>query len=405
MTRTMMLAFLLFCVIAVSRAQDIESKLSGNTSAQGFTVKSNAGTPLWTIRGNGKVGIASSTPEFTLTLAADGGILAEGQTSHGSMLATNGTGTRLIWYPRKAAFRAGYAFGDVWDDANIGSYSVAMGCQPEASGYGSTALGNGAVASGSGSTALGPHAIASGQNSSALGESTASGINAIALGWYCVASGDHSTAMGKHASTGGYEGAFVIGDRSTTTLVGAQAANQYAARFAGGYRLYTNAAMSLGVYISASGTSWGSISDSTKKCRYNPADAEAMLSRFAALRLGSWNYTADPSPWQRHYGPMAQEWFAAFGRDGVGVIGDDTTLASADVDGVLCIAIKALEQRTAELKEKTNEIAVLSAKIARLESQVHSIADMQTRLAKLESQQPRHHDAADQKQVSMRTRR
>ena len=43
-------------------AQDIESKLSGNTSANGFTVKSNAGTNLFTIRGSGFVGIGTMTP-------------------------------------------------------------------------------------------------------------------------------------------------------------------------------------------------------------------------------------------------------------------------------------------------------------------------------------------------------
>lgn len=51
---------------------------------------------------------------------------------------------------------------------------------------------------------------------------------------------------------------------------------------------------------------------------------------------------------QRHYGPMTHEWFTAFGHDDVGVIGNDRMLATADVNGVLCIAIKALEKRTTE---------------------------------------------------------
>ena len=76
-----------------------------------------------------------------------------------------------------------------------------------------------------------------------------------------------------------------------------------------------------------------------------------MLSRFSALRLGSWNYIADPTAANRHYGPMAQQWFSAFGYDGIGTIGNDTTIASADIDGVLCIAIQALEKRASEQKE------------------------------------------------------
>ena len=49
---------------------------------------------------------------------------------------------------------------------------------------------------------------------------------------------------------------------------------------------------------------------------------------------------------------MAQDFFAAFGNDSVGKIGTETTINSGDIAGILMIAIKALEKRTAELKEK-----------------------------------------------------
>ena len=43
------------------------------------------------------------------------------------------------------------------------------------------------------------------------------------------------------------------------------------------------------------------------------------------MTLESWNYKGhDPSQF-RHYGPTAQEFFAAFGDDGFGVVGTDTT--------------------------------------------------------------------------------
>jgi hypothetical protein len=45
---------------------------------------------------------------------------------------------------------------------------------------------------------------------------------------------------------------------------------------------------------------------------------------------------------------MAQEWNSAFGNDGIGIIGCDTLLTTADVDGIAYIAIKALEKRTTE---------------------------------------------------------
>ena len=52
----------------------------------------------------------------------------------------SGNGRRMMWYPDKAAFRAGYAGTDQWDEINTGNYSVAMGYLTEASGSYSTAL-------------------------------------------------------------------------------------------------------------------------------------------------------------------------------------------------------------------------------------------------------------------------
>ena len=46
---------------------------------------------------------------------------------------------------------------------------------------------------------------------------------------------------------------------------------------------------------------------------------------------------------------MAQDFFAAFGHDGVGQIGSETTINSGDLAGILMIAVQALEKRTAEL--------------------------------------------------------
>jgi len=37
----------------------------------------------------------------------------------------------------------------------------------------------------------------------------------------------------------------------------------------------------------------------------------------------------------RHYGPVAQDFFAAFGRDDVGTIGTPTTINSGDMQGIL----------------------------------------------------------------------
>ena len=64
---------------------------------------------------------------------------------------------------------------------------------------------------------------------------------------------------------------------------------------------------------------------------------------------------------------MAQDFFAAFGHDGVGRIGTETTINSGDMAGILMIAVPALANRTAELKQKEERIAVLESRLEALD--------------------------------------
>ena len=50
---------------------------------------------------------------------------------------------------------------------------------------------------------------------------------------------------------------------------------------------------------------------------------------------------------------MAQDFFAAFGHDGIRTIGTPTTITSPNIAGFLMIAVQALEQRTARLQAET----------------------------------------------------
>jgi hypothetical protein len=77
-----------------------------------------------------------------------------------------------MWYPDKAAFRAGRVTGTQWNTENIGNYSSASGYNSIASGWYSNAWGSGTTASGSQSTAWGFNTIASGASATAFGEST-----------------------------------------------------------------------------------------------------------------------------------------------------------------------------------------------------------------------------------------
>lgn len=117
---------------------------------------------MWTENGmddiyrlGGKVGIDTDVPELKLSLKDDGGILAEGEIGVGTTLIKSGEGTRLIWYPKKASFRAGFVLSDNWDEVNIGEFSFASGANTKASGVASSAFGEQTLASGNASTSFG----------------------------------------------------------------------------------------------------------------------------------------------------------------------------------------------------------------------------------------------------------
>ena len=70
-------------------------------------------------------------------------------------------------------------------------------------------------------------------------------------------------------------------------------------------------------------------SDKTKKENFQPVDGEEVLGKIRGFELTSWNFIGHDPKEFRHYGPMAQDFFAAFGHDGVGQIGSETTINSA----------------------------------------------------------------------------
>jgi hypothetical protein len=104
------------------------------------------------------------------------------------------------------------------------------------------------------------------------------------------------------------------------------------------------------------------VSDKTKKENFQPVDGEAVLEKIRGFELSSWNFIGHDPKEFRHYGPMAQDFFAAFGHDGVGQIGSETTINSGDMAGILMIAVQALEKRTAELRQKEAQMACCNLK-------------------------------------------
>jgi hypothetical protein len=326
---------------------------------------------------SGNVGIGTSSPAAKLHVV-DGSLLLSGTTGG---TPASGTGRRFMWIPAKGAFRAGIVDGTQWDDANIGFASTAMGIETTADGQIATAMGCLTGANGHNSTAMGFRTTASGEYSTAMGSTT-------------TASSGASTAMGSSVSTNNHWGSFIIGDYKLPN-VGVDlnsSDNQFLARFSGGYALYTNSGCSIGAWLKPNENSWTVLSDSAEKENFTRVDGEALLAQLRHMRLGTWNYKGQDPSLYRHYGPMAQEFHAAFGHDGIGVAGDDTTINQADLDGVSMTAIQALEKRTAELKEKTAELQQKTAELKRkadeLEMMKAEFEKFRSRLAHLEQVLP-----------------
>ncbi|SDE29892.1 Chaperone of endosialidase [Dyadobacter soli] len=88
-------------------------------------------------------------------------VVQTGVVGQGGMLTdVPSPGTRLIWYPRLGAFRAGEITNDAWNVAEIGSYSIGLGKNTRAVGSGSVAIGRSAEALVSDAIALG-HGVSS----------------------------------------------------------------------------------------------------------------------------------------------------------------------------------------------------------------------------------------------------
>lgn len=327
------------------------------------------------------VGIGILTPEPSAVLhinasagSSVNGFLVTGVFGTPSNFPNLGAGSRLMFYPAKSAFRAGYVTGTQWDDLNTGYNSVAMGYNTLAGGEYSTALGYGTKAQGQYSTAMGYRASAAGQHSIATGEDTeatgytsiamgggslASGVASVAIGNNLIASGDFSFAAGSKVSTNNRKGSFFFGD-SDPNYKGVRALgfnDHFAARFNGGYYfISSDVGSDIGVRVLAGGNSWVTISDVNRKENFLPVDGESFLQKIAKFNLTTWNYKGQSVAGFRHYGPMAQEFNEAFGKDDLGTIGCDTLINQQDFLGVNLIAIQALERRTADLKKDNEEL-------------------------------------------------
>jgi hypothetical protein len=319
-----------------------------------------------------------------------------------------GKGYRTSWHTYKGAFRSGYADNE-WDDANTGFFSWAGGSNSTASGlyafsFGDTnfAESTSSIVFGSGNQVKGAAGFSAGAGNRvcdtygvAFGNKAQSGgplingrcdpdsfnlrgLAAIAMGFNVTADQDHTFAFGKFASNNGFSGTFVWSDGSATASADTfrnTANNEFAARATGGFRFRTNLTGTTGCNLPAGSGVFNCTSSRTTKENFRLIDGNDVLARLRKIPVSSWNYIAEGQQ-VRHMGPMAEDFYQAFGL-GTG----NTSIGVQDLAGVSLAAVKALDQRTAQLQQRTAEVEQLRNEVNALRA---ANATMEQRLTALE---------------------
>lgn len=301
-----------------------------------------------------------------IKLQKDGGFVIRGTydaAANAGDPAAEGPGTRLLWYPQRAAFRVGHVAGINWDSTALGDYSFAAGYNTTASGDYSTALGF---------------------NSQALQQQS------FAAGDQCTASGAASVAMGYHAHTNARQGSFVFADRSNVDTLRAGVNHSSNWRVSGGFRIFTSSSLATGVTLQSgvsvsnwgqssaviststgamltTGGVWQNASDINKKHLFKDISAEEILQKLNNIPIREWGYKTESAE-VRHIGPVAQDFFHAFS---LGT--DEKSIGTVDADGVALACIQALSKRTEdqakELEALKKSNAALTERMEKLEEQ------------------------------------
>ena len=283
------------------------------------------------IDGAGNVGIGTVSPTATLNVM-------EGKTVIFGGDSTTDNKNKLIWYGNKGALRAGKASVLGFNYEGVGINSIAMGHFTNAKGNYSTAFGDLTYAFGTASTAMGSGSTANDYATAIGNDANATGLN--------------STALGNNSDTNNKTNSFCIA--GSTLGASNTAAYQMMMRF-------DNYTFMLGnsgnyVYLLSASNGWNYVSDKNRKENFKELNGETVLKKISNIPFYSWNFKAKESREYRHYGIMAQDFHEYFGKDELGVIGNDTTVSALDLLGVAYAAIKALEKRTEDLQIKNNQL-------------------------------------------------
>jgi hypothetical protein len=252
-----------------------------------------------------------------------------------------------------------------------GGGSTASFCGPSGTSPCANAVTShfGTVGGGWGNTADEFGTVAGGQHNTASGAGSAvpGGENNIASGILSFAAGINAKATHNRSFVWG-------GDPVNDTISIADGDFVVYAPFQ--VRLYAGPVGGGGCVLSNGTTGWQCASDRNLKENFTTLDTRDVLRRLSAIPITSWN--AKVVPGVRHIGPMAQDFYAAFG------LGDsELHIGTTDAQGVALAAIQGLHQLVQEKDLETHQL--LRDKNAKIETQQREIAELKERLVRVES--------------------
>jgi hypothetical protein len=342
---------------------------SGDQSAVGGGFGNNALNQFATVAG-GFANQATGQGSFV----GGGGILAGGGSS--GNIASGATST---------------VGGGAGNQATNQYATVAGGYGNTAGGYASFAAGYQNTVNGNYSCALGQGGTANDHNAFLWCDGTRAGISQGADTFSVLATGGIYLFTGPNglqvdSATSMYFGSLtrqMLNLYSTAYGIGVQNDDIYfrcdGSTTGTGYAWFRGGTHNNGSYNSGGGTTlmtltasgltvngtFVSSSDRNAKQDFGSVDSLAVLDKVSKLPVQTWEYKEDPGT--KHLGPMAQDFYAAFG-----VGPDDKHITTVDEGGVALAAIQGLNQK---LGEKDGQIAELRRELAELKAQIQKVSE------------------------------
>ena len=157
------------------------------------------------------------------------------------------------------------------------------------------------------------------------------------------------------------------------------------------YRLFlsTNGNVGIGLFTptnklhvagGVSATAFVSTSDRNAKENLQPVSPLSVLDKVVALPISTWNFKTMNDG--RHMGPMAQDFYAAFGLGG-----GETTITTLDPDGVALAAIQGLNEKVESgERQAESRLGKLEAENAELKRELASLRQLLEKLVVPKSQ-------------------